>query len=402
MKYNRLTHIEVKNAKPEDKDYKISDGNNLYLYVMSSGSKIWRLNYSLDNKRRQVPLGKYPVVSLADAREKTLEIQKLVNDGIDPVDNKRKERLDRQLSHENNFEAIAKEWHKNKKHTWQPKHADVILNRLSTNIFPIIGKRPINEIKPVELLHAIRPIEEAGKHEMAHRMLQTVGQILRYAVASGRTDRDVSQDLKGALKPVVSKNYAHLKESQLSEFIHKLNRYDSEYKGNLLTKHGFQLLILTFVRGGELRGAKWEEFDFDKKQWRIPAERMKMNEQHIVPLSNQSITLLKKIHKITGNSYGNLVFPSFKNPRKTLSENTFLRAIDIMGYKGITTGHGFRSTASTILNENGFRADIIERQLAHCERDQVRAAYNHAQYLPERTQMMQWWADHLEKTGMKV
>ena len=203
------------------------------------------------------------------------------------------------------------------------------------------------------------------------------------------------------MKPAKGNNFARLEESGLSIFFKKLCAYDTEYNGNPLTKWGFQFLILTFVRSGEVRGAKWDEIDFKKAQWRIPAERMKMKEQHIVPLSTQSVVLLKKIREVTGHSYSGYVFPSFQNPRKTISENTFLKAIDIMGYKSKTTAHGFRAVASTILNENGFRPDVIERQLAHAERDQVRAVYNHAEYLPERIDMMQWWADYLEKKGLR-
>lgn len=279
----------------------------------------------------------------------------------------------------------AREWHENKKHTWQPTYAENILKRLSAYLFPVIGRKPITEIKPVELLHALRPIEEDGKHEMAHRMLQTSGQIFRYAVACGKTERDITQDLRGALKPAKSKTYPHLKEDELPPFLKKLNLYELDKEqggcnGSEIVKWGFQLLIMTFVRTGEIRGMRWDEIDWNKKQWRIPEERMKMREQHIVPLSDQAITILKKLQEVTGNSYSGYVFPSFQNLRKTISENTFLRAIFLMGYKGKTVGHGFRSTASTILNENGFRPDIIERQLAHCERDQVRAAYNHAQF----------------------
>ena len=219
---------------------------------------------------------------------------------------------------------------------------------------------------------------------MAHRMLQTSSQIFRYAVACGKAERDIAQDLKGALKPAKSKNYPHLKEEELPAFIKKLNVYeldknDGGCNGSLLVKWGFQLLMMTFVRSGELRGMQWDEIDWNKNQWRIPARRMKMRDAHIVPLSRQAVAVLKKIQEITGDSYSGYVFPSFQNPRKTISENTFLRAIFLMGYKGKTVGHGFRATASTILNENGFRPDIIERQLAHCERSQVRAAYNHAE-----------------------
>jgi integrase len=226
--------------------------------------------------------------------------------------------------------------------------------------------------------------------------LQHCSQVFRYAIATGRAEHDITANLKGALQPAISNGLAHLPESVLPEFLSNLEQYDTEFGGNILTKLAFKLLILTFVRSGEIRGAKWGEIDWDKAQWRIPAERMKMRDLHIVPLAKQSIAILKELKNITGHSYSGYVFPSQKNPRNMMSENTFLRAIMVMGYKGKTTGHGFRSTASTILNENGFKPDVIERQLAHCERDQVRNAYNHAEYLPERAEMMQWYANYLE------
>lgn len=403
----RLTTIAIKNAKPQDKPYYLPDGDNLSLYITPQGGKVWRLAYRHNNKRKQIALGKYPVISLAEARELKLEKQRLLAKGIDPVQDRRQSKLDSELRYENNFEAIAREWHSQRIHTWGAKHADVIMTRLDTYLFSKLGSKPITEIKPQELLHVIRPIEAAGKHNIAHRMLQMSSAIFRYAVACGKAERDITQDLKGALKPVQSKNHKHLSESQLPAFIECLNNYDlnKHYggcNGNPIVKWGFQLLILTFVRTGELRGAKWDEIDWEKCLWRIPAERMKMKDPHIVPLSKQSLILLEKLREVTGNSYSGFIFPSLINPRKTISENTFLKAIDLMGFKEMATGHGFRSTASTILNENGYRADVIERQLAHCERNQVRAVYNHAEYLPERKEMMQWWGDYLESKGMMV
>ncbi len=403
----KLTHIQIKNAKPKEKMYRLSDGDGLSLEIQPNGAKYWRMAYTYNNKRRQIAFGKYPIISLQDARELRLETKKKLVKNIDPVEDRRQAKLEREMKYENNFEAIAREWHENKKHTWQPKHADNILKRLSVHIFPVIGAKPITDIKPPELLHALRAIESAGKHEMAHRMLQTTSQIFRYAVATGKADFDITPSLKGALKPTQSKHHPHLKEEELPAFLRKLNNYDLDKddggcNGNPITKWGFQLMIMTFVRTGEMRGAKWDEIDFDKAQWRIPEERMKMKEQHVVPLSKQAVTLFKKIYEVTGDCYSGYVLPSFQNPRKSISENTFLRAIFLMGYKGKTVGHGFRATASTILNENGFRPDIIERQLAHCEPNQVRAAYNHAQYLPERVEMMQWWANYLERSGMEI
>lgn len=393
----KLNELKCKSLKPQDKTYRLSDGGGLYIEVMPNGAKYWRMNYRFNKKQKRLAFGVYPEVSLKEAREQRDQARKLLRNDQDPSEVKKLQKLAKETNYENSFEVLAKEWHKNKIHTWQPKHADNILRRLSTYLFPKIGSIPIKDLTPPELLNAIRPIENEGKHEMAHRVLQTSSQIFRYAVASGRAEKDITQDLRGALKPVKSKNFAHLSESELPDFLEKLDRYEQDYNGSLLTRLAFQLLVLTFVRSGEIRGAKWEEIDFEKSIWRIPSERMKMKDPHLVPLSKQSVGILKKIKQHIDGINTEFVFPSQQSPRKTMSENTFLRALDIMGYKGKATAHGFRSTASTILNENGFKPDIIERQLAHAERDQVRAAYNHAEYLEQRIEMMQWYADYLDK-----
>lgn len=392
----KLTIVAVKNAKTKEKLYRLFDGGGLYLEVNPQGGKYWRFKYRFNNKERRMGFGVFPTIGLAEAREKRMEAKKKLDKGLDPAEVRKLAKLERQVDYENNFQNIAREWHEQRRHTWKPIHAERIIKRLEADVFPTIGNRPIKVVRPPELLVAIRKIEERGNNDLAHRVMQTCSQVFRYAVATGRAEHDVTADLKGALKPVKSKNLSHLSEGELPGFLSKLERYEEDYRGNRLTKLAFKLLILTFVRSGEIRGAMWNEIDFDKAQWRIPAERMKAKDIHIVPLSKQSITILKEIQEISGQHYSNYVFPSQQNPRRTMSENTFLRAIEIMGYRGETTGHGFRSTASTILNENGHRPDVIERQLAHAERDQVRAAYNHAEYLPERTGMMQWWGDYIE------
>lgn len=244
------------------------------------------------------------------------------------------------MKHENSFEAVALEWHSQRYHTWQPKHAENIKKRLSTYIFHKLGKKPICDITPQELLHVIRPIEAVGKPHIAQRMLQTSSQIFRYAVACGKAERDITQDLRGALTPVQSKNHRHLSEKQLPEFLQALNNYDQNKhyggcNGNPIVKWGFQLMILTFVRTGEVRGAKWDEIDWENSLWRISAERMKMKSPHIVPLCKQSLILLEKLREVTGNSYSGYIFPSLVNPRKTISENTFLKARDLMGFKEV-------------------------------------------------------------------
>jgi integrase len=396
MSIGKLTHIQCQNAKCESgsKGYKLSDGGNLYLYVQEKG-KYWRLNYRFNGKQKTMAIGVFPRITLAMARDKREEAKLILDQGKDPNEEKKVGKLTKQVEYENNFENIAREWHSQNIHRWKPKHAARILIRLENNVFPFIGKRPIKAITPPELLVVGRKVEQREAYDLAHRVLQTCSQIFRYAVATGRAERDITPDLRGALKTAKTVNHARLDESELPAFLKALECYE-EVGGNTLTKLGLKLLVLTFVRNGELRGASWSEIDFDKKEWRIPAERMKAKEEHIVPLCKQSIKILLQIKEITDQVYGDYLFPSRQSPRKTMSENTFMSAIKALGYKDKTTAHGFRGMASTILNENGWRADVIERQLAHSERDQVRAAYNHAQYLPERRKMMDWWGDYVE------
>lgn len=389
-----LTNTQCKNSKADTKPIKLSDGGGMFLLVQPNGNKYWRLKYRFMGKEKLLALGVYPRMSLAEAREKREEAKKELDAGRDPAEVKKLAKIETQKDYENNFENVTREWHKQKIHTWNPKHAENILKRMEVNIFPHIGNRPIKAITPQEILVAVKKVETRGARDLAHRLMQTSGQVFRYAVATGRANRDITADLKGALQPAKSVGYAHLNEKELPAFIKKLERYEQDFGGRLLTKLAFKLLVLTFVRSGEIRGALWGEFDFSKAQWKIPASRMKMKEDHIVPLSTQSIAILKELQNITGHCQ--FVFPSQNNPRSIMSENTFLRVLDVLGYKGKATGHGFRSTASTILNEHGFRPDVIERQLAHAERNQIRAAYNHAEYMPERIEMMQWWGDYLD------
>jgi integrase len=264
------------------------------------------------------------------------------------------------------------------------------MNSFEADAFPKLGSRPIADVTAVELLAAAKKVEKRGAVETAHRLLQVCGQVFSYAIATGRAERNPVSDLRGALQPVQKSNNAYLKADELPDFLKKLDNYD----GQPQTKLALRFLLLTFVRTGELRGAGWKEINFDKAEWRIPAERMKMRDPHIVPLSKQAIAILRELQPLTG--HWSHVFPNQHKPSGCMSENTILYALYRMGYHSRATGHGFRSTASTILNEQGFNSDVIERQLAHGERNQVRAAYNHAQYLPERRKMMQWWADYLD------
>ena len=293
---------------------------------------------------------------------------------------------------EGSFETIAREWHIKFNSKWTPDHGAKILHRLETDIFPWLGHRPINEITAPELLIVLRRVENRGAIETAHRLCQYCGKIFRYAIATARADRDVSADLRGAIPPVKKRHHASITDPKA---IGGLLRAIKDYNGHLITRCALQLAPLTFVRAGELRKAEWSEFNFEEAEWRIAAHRMKMRAVHIVPLSSQAIAILHEIQSLTGD--GKYVFPSLRSLNRPMSENTVLGALRRLGYsKDEMTGHGFRSMASTLLNEQGWNRDAIERQLSHAERDSIRAAYNYAEYLPERRKMMQHWADYLD------
>jgi integrase len=385
-----LTQVAIKNAKADDKAVKLFDSGGLFLLVQPAGGKWWRYKYRFAGKEKLLALGSYPDVSLAQARERHAQARKTLAEGKDPGEIKKVEKRLTLVRHENSFEAVAREWHAKRSQAWTPKYAANSIHRMESNIFPKIGGRPIAEITPPELLAALRVIESRGAHDLAHRLQQLCGQVFSYAVAAGYAERNPVNDLRGALTPAVTKHNAYLKAAELPEFLQKMAAYDG-----VQTRMAMKFLLLTFVRTGEVRGALWSEIDLPKAEWRIPAERMKMRDPHIVPLSRQAVALLEELKPLTG--YGDHVFPSQHKPSGSMSENTILYALYRMGYHGKSTGHGFRATASTILNEHGFRPDVIERQLAHAERNGVRKAYNHAQYLPERREMMQWWADYLDQ-----
>ena len=385
-----LTDISIRTSKAKDKPYKLSDNGGLYLLIQSNGTKCWRLKYRIAGKEKVLAIGTYPLVTLSAARDKMMKAKEQLLNNIDPSQFKKEEKLRQSIDVENSFESVTKCWHNNQKQSWTVRHANYVLRRIEVDILPSLGFKAIDSIKAPELLAVLRAIEARGAIDIAHRALQTCGQIFRYAIATGKAKRDISADLRGALKTRKKENYARLAANELSEFMQKLETYD----GDAQTKLALKFLILTFVRTGEVRGAKWSEIDFEKKEWRIPAERMKMRDPHIVPLSTQVIAILKELRLITG--FTEHLFPNRNKPLTYISENTMLYAIYRMGYHSRTTTHGFRATASTILNEHSFTPDVIERQLAHAERNKVRASYNHAQYLPERKKMMQWWGDYIE------
>lgn len=387
-----LSDAQARNAKPKAKPYKIADGEGLFLLIMPSGSKYWRLKYHYAGKEKVLALGVYPEISLTDARDRRSQARKVLASGKDPGEAKREAKRISVVNNANSFEVVAREWFENRKHVWAQSSKRTKLVYLERYLLARIGHRPIAEIAAPEVLAMLRVIEGKGTLDTARRVMQMCGQIFMYAIATGKVERNPVPDLRGALKTPVVKHHSFLQAADLPPFLRKLDSYD----GSSQTKLALRLLLFTFVRTNELRGAKWSEIDWDKSEWRIPAQRMKMKELHIVPLSRQVVEILLELKKITGSH--EYILPNQHNPATFMSENTMLYAIYRMGYHSRATGHGFRSTASTILNEHEFRADVIERQLAHGERNRVRAAYNHAQYLTERRKMMQWWADYLDET----
>ena len=386
-----LTDTAIRRVKPQEKPYKLFDEKGMYLHVSAAGSKLWRLKYRFAGKEKTLALGIYPERSLAEARVKRDDARKLLHDAIDPGVVRKQERRDRQLRSENTFEVVAREWHRNQRAKWTERHADYVLRRLSADVFPALGPRPVADIDAPELLDVLRKIEARGAFDIAHRAQQTCGQIFRYAVAIGRAKVDPSPSLRGALRAAERvRHHAALSAVELPEFLAKLENYD----GARQTTLALRLLLLTFVRTSELRAAAWAEINEDTAEWRIPAERMKMQREHIVPLSRQALEILRELRASNGHRHH--VFMNTVNHQKPMSENTMLYALYRMGYHSRATGHGFRATASTILNEQGWRPDVIERQLAHLERNKVRAAYHRSEYLAERRQMMQHWADFLD------
>ena len=385
-----LTDRAIRNTKPADKPIRLFDGGGMYLEIAPNGGKWWRFKYRYGGKEKRLSLGVYPDVALADARNRRDAARKLLADGKDPSAQRQAEKREAEGRAANSFEAVAREWYAKQAHTWVATHASDVLRRLEANLFPEIGATPIADLTAPALLSALRKMEHRGAHDLAHRVLQVAGQVLRYGIATGRCERDLSRDLRGALTPHKGRNQAAVTPDELPALLCAINGYGE--LGDKLTALALRLLSLTFVRTGELIGTTWEEIDLDGAAWIIPAARMKMKTEHVVPLSRQAVEVLRELQAIGGG--GRYLFPG-RNPDKPISNNTMLFALYRLGYKGKMTGHGFRAVASTILNEAGFRADVIERQLAHCERNDIRGAYNRAEYLPERRAMMQQWAEML-------
>jgi integrase len=385
-----LTDTFIRKTKTPTKPTKLSDERGLYLLCAPSGGRWWRFKYRYAGKEKLLSLGTYPDVSLAKAREAREAARRQLASGLDPSSARQEEKREKAEATANDFEQVAREWLENVKGGWATVYHGDTAKRFEAFVFPTIGRRPIARVTAAELLPLLRKIEARGTMVTAHKVLRACGQVFRYGIATGRCERNPAADLRGALKALPRpKHMAALPAAELPTFLRKIEEYDGEVQTRLAMK----LLALTFVRTNELRGATWAEIDLDKAEWIIPAERMKTKAPHHVPLSEQAVEAFRTLRKMNGK--WSWVFAG-RAPTKPMSKNTVLFALYRIGYHSRMTGHGFRALASTALNEMGFRPDVIERQLAHTEKNAVRAAYHRSQYLEERTAMMQQWADHLD------
>lgn len=391
----KLNDVAVRKAKPEAKPRKLTDGGGLFVLIHPNGGKYWQLAYRFAGKQKTLALGVYPDVSLALARERREQARKLLANGDDPSAVKQTQKRQAKVAAANTFEAVAREWVENRSNDWTDGHEALTLRTLEQDAFPSLGRRPIAEITPSELLATVRTIEKRGALEIASRVLQRCSAVFRYAIATDRCNSNPATELRGALKKPKRTHYTTIEKGGFP----KLLRDIDGYQGSPLTTYAMQLMALTFTRTSELIEAKWDEIDLKRGEWLIPAERMKMRRPHLVPLSKQVITVFKLAAKLTGDR--DYVFPNRNDPTKPASKAIILRALGRMGYTGKMTGHGFRSAASTTLNEHknkwNIHRDAIELQLAHVEKNASRAAYNFAEYLEERRTMMQQWANHLDK-----
>ncbi|MDU5488241.1 MAG: tyrosine-type recombinase/integrase [Serratia liquefaciens] len=382
-----LTDIQIRRSKPQEKPYTLNDGQGLSLLINTDGSKGWRFRYRYAGKAKLMSFGTYPLITLAEAREKRGEARKQVANGIDPVAEKKAQKLAQKLSVENSFEAISREWHTNKADRWTLAYREEIMRTFEQDVFPYIGQRPIAEIKPLELLEVLRRIEKRGALEKTRKVRQRCGEVFRYAIITGRAEYNPAPDLASALAVPKQKNHPFLSAEELPYFVKDLEGYT----GSIITKNAAKIVMLTGVRTQEMRFATWEEIDFERAIWEIPAARMKMRRPHIVPLSTQVVELFKQLQPITGHYP--YIFIGRNNRRKPISKESVNQVIELLGYKGRATGHGFRHTMSTILHEQGFDSAWIEMQLAHVDKNGIRGTYNHAQYLEKRRDMLQWYSD---------
>lgn len=395
-----LTDTEIRKSKASAEAYRLADGHGLYLWITPAGGKLWRWKYRFDGKEKLMALGRYPEISLADARERHGEARKLLANKIDPMAKRKDEKTTERAQTENSFQSIATLWLEHWQEGKSPRHVEYTRRRMEMDILPVLGARPVTEIEAPELVAMTKAIELRGARDIAKRALETAGQVFRYAIAHGHARRNPATEIRprDILKSSRKTNYARVDAKDLPGLLRAIE----VYQGTHLTRLAIKLMALTFVRTSELIGARWSEFNIEGARWDIPAERMKMRTAHIVPLSKQAIDVLDTLQTLSGES--EFVFPGDRNSKKPMSNMTILEGLKRMGYKGRMTGHGFRGLASTILHEQGYNHDHIELQLAHAPRNAVSAAYNHALYLEPRAKMMQEWADFLEQTqrGGKV
>lgn len=384
-----LSDATIRKTKPTEKPFKLFDERGLFLLVSPTGGKLWRFKYRISGKEKLISLGAYPDVSLADARDKRDAARKRVAAGVDPS----QERRDAKAATEDTFEAIAREWFEKFKPQWTDGHKRTVLSRMEDNLFPFIGSKPIRDLTAPDILAALRRIEARKANETARRVRQICGQVFRYAISTGRADRDPSADLKGALAPVEVRNHAAITDPRE---LGALLRVLDAYAGTVIVKTALRLAPLVFVRPGELRQAQWSEINLDIAEWTIPAWRMKMRQTLTVPLATQAVSLLLELQPVTGE--GKYVFPSGRGGSRPMSNNAVLAALRRCGIeKDEMSGHGFRATARTILDEVLHeRVDLIEHQLGHAVKDPNGRAYNRTQFLKERAEMMQRWADYLD------
>lgn len=387
-----LTALQCQNAKPKNKPYKIHDVNGLYLEIYPHGKRHWRFRYTIHGKEKRISLGPFPEISLSEAREKVFEQRKLVVSGTDPslLRQENKRQADYQASQ--TFELVAREWHALKCDSWSEGYARNIMHRFEADIFPVIGNIPVIDIKVPDVIVCLRKLEERNAHEMARKAQQNIGQVLRYSVQTGRVDRSFTHDLKGVLKGQKSTPFAAIEPDEIPELLKAIQMNKARLYQQ--TINGMLLLLLTFVRTSELVEAKWSEMDLEKREWIIPAARMKMKRDHVVPLSKQSVYILKQQKALRGKN--EFVFPGISKPRQPMGKTTILKGLERVGYKGKMTGHGFRALAMTTLKEKlGYRHEVVDRQLAHYPNNKVDRAYDRTQFLDERKEMMQAWANYV-------
>ena len=386
-----LNDRQIKNAKPKEKAYKLPDNGGLFLLVTPAGGKLFRLKYRIDGKEKLLSIGKYPEISLQEARQIAEQAKSMRAKGLDPATEKQKKKAERKAALLNTFEHLTQQWHHENLHRWKPNHAERILSDMQKDVFPYIGDIPLNDVSVANVKAVIQRVQERGASVTAEKIRQWIGAVFNYAAMLELTDRNPAMPLRGFLEKNETQHMPALPREELTEFYRRLLMVEIEEKNRI----AILLTMLVFLRSTELRGGMWQEIDFQAACWNVPAERMKMKLAHAVPLSDWAIVLLKQLHDLTGNT--DYLFPSRIKSGAFISTGTLINIINNMGYKGIATPHGFRSLASSILNEQGYNPDAIERQLAHVENNRIRAAYNRAEYWNERIEMMQWYSDYLRR-----